>query len=299
MSEGQPGKQNRRGKRLRYDPNLDYYVALGINPAATPDEIQSAFRQRAKTLHPDRNKEQRATEHFQLLTEAYAVLSDPPQRAEYDQLRAQSIYGGLEALRQTSAAYHDPAGQAHWRQVIGGLLKGPYRYVFMALGVVIVANVAFIIATRFNVLPTETPAQTEQPPNQSVDQTPVSAFMPEPRDPNGLERCDPGALIVNPANGASLNIPFEVSGTASAAYRLEWLPLTFDQTGRAQLSDDWRLLSSGDTSVTRGILASRAQTANLPMPGRIRLRLTVNNLTVCQIVIWLVTPSTASPTALR
>ncbi len=62
----------------------DFYEVLGVSRDADQSEIQRAYRKRARTLHPDVNKEPRAEEEFKELSEAYDVLSDPEQRRRYD-----------------------------------------------------------------------------------------------------------------------------------------------------------------------------------------------------------------------
>ena len=49
----------------------NYHKILGISSNASIEEIKKAYRQRAKELHPDRNKSPNAHEHFILLSEAY------------------------------------------------------------------------------------------------------------------------------------------------------------------------------------------------------------------------------------
>src|SRR5258707_8315678 len=80
-------------KRLRYDPANDYYTILGVSPRATLEEIHRAFRQRAKTVHPDLNPEraQWAHEQFQSLTAAHDTLGDSTSRTAYDEQRRQHL----------------------------------------------------------------------------------------------------------------------------------------------------------------------------------------------------------------
>jgi curved DNA-binding protein len=65
----------------------DYYGILGVKPDATSDEIRKAFRKKALQFHPDRNKDPGAAERMGEVNEAYAVLSDPEKRRNYDLLK--------------------------------------------------------------------------------------------------------------------------------------------------------------------------------------------------------------------
>ncbi|EJQ47578.1 molecular chaperone DnaJ [Bacillus mycoides] len=63
----------------------DYYEVLGLSKGASKDEIKKAYRRLAKKYHPDVSKEENAIEKFKEVQEAYEVLSDDQNRAQYDQ----------------------------------------------------------------------------------------------------------------------------------------------------------------------------------------------------------------------
>jgi DnaJ-class molecular chaperone len=68
----------------------DYYRILGLEPSASPKHMKEAYRELAFKYHPDRNKgNPQASEKMKALNEAYAVLSDPAKRRQYDALRQQ------------------------------------------------------------------------------------------------------------------------------------------------------------------------------------------------------------------
>lgn len=68
----------------------DYYSILGVSDRATAKEIKEAYRRMAFEHHPDRNRDNpAAAEAMKRVNEAYAVLSNPSQRREYDALRLQ------------------------------------------------------------------------------------------------------------------------------------------------------------------------------------------------------------------
>lgn len=72
----------------------DYYEILGVDRNASAEEIKKAFRQKARTVHPDVNKEENAEAQFKELGEAYEVLSDEQKRQVYDTYGHAGLQGG-------------------------------------------------------------------------------------------------------------------------------------------------------------------------------------------------------------
>jgi curved DNA-binding protein CbpA len=81
-----------------------YYDFLGVEPGATPQQLQDAFYLRAERLHPDRffnlsdlELRNKIYEVYKRIAEAYRVLESPAARKEYDEGLA---HGQVRLLRQ-------------------------------------------------------------------------------------------------------------------------------------------------------------------------------------------------------
>jgi len=76
----------------------DYYQILGVDRNATEEEIKRAYRKLALKYHPDRNPGDKSCEEkFKEINEAYACLSDPQKRANYDKFgTAEGVETGFD-----------------------------------------------------------------------------------------------------------------------------------------------------------------------------------------------------------
>ncbi|MFH5821689.1 DnaJ C-terminal domain-containing protein [Georgenia sp. AZ-5] len=94
----------------------DFYATLGVAKDADADAIKKAYRKLARKYHPDQNPgDTAAEERFKSVGEAYAVLSDPEQRKQYDALRAMA--GGGARFSAGSGA----GGTGGFEDLFGGM----------------------------------------------------------------------------------------------------------------------------------------------------------------------------------
>ena len=108
----------------------DYYAALGVAKDASAAEIKKAYRKLARDLHPDKNAgDAKAEERFKDVSEAYAVLSDPQKRAEYDEQR--SLFGSGGFRRGNGTGTGNGRGFAgDFADLFGAGLDGMFGGVF-------------------------------------------------------------------------------------------------------------------------------------------------------------------------
>jgi molecular chaperone DnaJ len=98
----------------------DFYKVLGVAKDTSDAELKKTYRKLARQFHPDSNAgDAKAEARFKEISEAYSVLSDPEQRAEYDQVRAMG-----SGARFTSGAAGQPGG---FEDVFGSMFGGSNR----------------------------------------------------------------------------------------------------------------------------------------------------------------------------
>lgn len=95
----------------------DFYKVLGVSKDVTEAELKKVYRKLARQFHPDSNPgDSKAEARFKEISEAYSVLNDTAQRAEYDQIRAMGSGARFTAGGQ--------GGQGGFDDVFGGMFGG-------------------------------------------------------------------------------------------------------------------------------------------------------------------------------
>ena len=86
----------------------DFYSVLGVSKDVSDADLKKTYRKLARKYHPDSNQGDASAEaKFKEISEAYAVLSDPEQRAEYDQIRAMGSGARFTAGGQGAGGFED------------------------------------------------------------------------------------------------------------------------------------------------------------------------------------------------
>lgn len=111
----------------------DYYKTLGVERGAGDDDIKKSYRKLALKYHPDRNKgDKQAEDKFKEISEAYAVLSDPEKKRQYDTVGDSNFhqrYSQEDIFRNTdfSSIFREfdlGGGESIFSQIFGSAFAG-------------------------------------------------------------------------------------------------------------------------------------------------------------------------------
>lgn len=109
----------------QYDP----YTILGVNPNASLDDIRHAYRKLAFRHHPDMNQmNQVASQIMQQINGAYAIISNPDKRKEYD--LSQGILYKLPKYKKGNTVKIDPNSASPHRNNVGIIDQEPIKDTF-------------------------------------------------------------------------------------------------------------------------------------------------------------------------
>ena len=96
---------------------MNYYETLKVSQKASKSEIKSAYRRLARKLHPDVNHGSEQTARaFAAIAEAYEILGNPKERAEYDRKILEARYNGSANGDSVFSSTNSHARR--WRQMV-------------------------------------------------------------------------------------------------------------------------------------------------------------------------------------
>ena len=92
-------------KRIRKCKN--YYEILGVKKEVTETELKKAYRKLALAFHPDKNKAPGASEAFKAIGNAYAVLSEPEKKRQYDLYGDEDVSSPRSRGRNSNGSFYE------------------------------------------------------------------------------------------------------------------------------------------------------------------------------------------------
>jgi hypothetical protein len=200
-----------------------HYDTMGVKLTASPQQIRRAFRDLSKLYHPDTTElpASEATEKFQQLNEAYAVLSSPERRWQYDQKMGYariSVMQPMQSLaKEATTAPRKPSGNMYLDPTERPLSAGEIFALFI-LGLTFVACLVLVFTVALTrgdaaldpieIAPTQVTELTS--PGDVV--APTSPGVPQASQTDQL----PSSAVPQPAPG--LPQPRQVSNPASPTW---------------------------------------------------------------------------------
>ena len=136
----------------------DYYATLGLSPTSEDVVIRAAYLALIRRYHPDGNDSAAASARTRAINAAYAVLSDPDKRAEYDQKRAAEAWPTAPARRRRRAV---PSG------------------LFAAASVTLLLLLIFLV-TLLPLPSSEPPDRTAGVPGRAASKEPLATLAQDP-----------------------------------------------------------------------------------------------------------------------
>ena len=98
-------------QQIDFDPNLDFYKALGVARDASPEDIKKQYRKLAKQYHPDSTGGDKAKEtRFKEISNAYDVIGDSKKKQLYDDIRTSGGARGGRGPGGASYTYETSTG---------------------------------------------------------------------------------------------------------------------------------------------------------------------------------------------
>ncbi|KAL1828665.1 hypothetical protein ACET3Z_007077 [Daucus carota] len=86
---------------------IDWYGMLGVNPLDNEDTIRKQFRKLALMIHPDKNKSKGADGAFDLISQAWNLLSDKAKRSAYDKALHVKPRSGGSSIPPSQYGFHN------------------------------------------------------------------------------------------------------------------------------------------------------------------------------------------------
>ncbi|XP_027338425.1 uncharacterized protein LOC113852399 [Abrus precatorius] len=104
----------------RVNGEVDWYKILGVQPLADDETVRRHYRQLALILHPDKNKSVGANGAFNLISQAWSLLSDKARKIIYDQNYSiwgiyQGNSGGKPSIPASQNGLYNMSNTANWK----------------------------------------------------------------------------------------------------------------------------------------------------------------------------------------